>query len=307
MSVIKLNTQQMATFAARGFIRFDGVVPEGINQQFLQDIGEASPTPDSVLGHYGNIMRSSIVPLVDPGTPLAKAYPQGSALAQLLAVPQISGAIQSLVGEESVVDHHFLHITFPPSYYTHESSPQKAQATHQDSTIDPRQAFDVQLFYFPHEVTLDMGGTRFIPGSHFRIVSEAALARYQNIRGQQHVVCPAGTVMFFHMGLWHGGGLNQSNALRYMFKIRLCPTQRQLRLWDTTQEPMVEHPRPIFWTNGLPDPNHIASILTASEPWFEADTSRLEYINRVKFWRYISGDNNFDADYWLTRIENEHH
>lgn len=306
VSAIKLNNQQMATFAARGFLRFDAVVPDDINQQFLNDIGEASPHPDSVLGHYGNIMRSSVVPLVDPGTPLANAYPKDSALARLMQVPKVAGAIASLVGGDCVVDHHFLHITFPPSYYETSTAPQVAQATHQDSTIDPRQAFDVQLFYFPHEVTADMGGTRFVPGSQFRIVSEAALARYQNIRGQQHMVCPAGTVAFFHMGLWHGGGLNQSDALRYMFKIRLCPTRRQLRLWDTSDDNTEDSPRPIFWTSGVPNRHHLHAILTKPEKWFEADTGRLEFINRVRFWRYISGDEHFDADYWVTRIENEY-
>ncbi len=300
--MIKLTTSQMAEFAARGFLRFDGIVPDAINQQFLGDIAHASPQPDSVVAHYGRIMQESVVPLVNPGTPLADAYPAGSALAELLEVPQVAGAIASLVGADCVVDHHFLHITFPPSYW---KSPQHSQATHQDSTIDPRKAFDVQLFYFPHEVTADMGGTRFVPGSQFRIVSEAAIGRYQNIRGQQHAVCPAGTVMFFHMGLWHGGGLNRSESLRYMFKIRLCPTRRQERLWDTSSAQNAES-RPIFWTSGQADPEHLYSILTRPEKWFEADTGRLEFINRVRFWRYISGDDNFDADYWVTRIENEH-
>jgi len=303
---VKLTNRQMAGFAARGFIRFDGIVPDDINQGFLGDIGAASPHPDTVFGHYRNIMRESVVPLVDPGTPLTQAYPQGSALARLMAVPEVAGAIHSLVGAECVVDHHFLHITFPPTYYDADQAEQVAQAYHQDSTIDPRQAFDVQLFYFPHEVTAEMGGTRFLPGSQFRIVSEAAIARYQNIRGQQHAVCPAGTVILFHMGLWHGGGLNRSDALRYMFKIRLCPTRRQLRLWDTADDGTENTPRPIFWTGGQPQPHHLHAMLTKPEPWFEADTGRLEYINRVKFWRYISGDENFDADYWLTRIENEY-
>jgi hypothetical protein len=302
---IKLKTAQMASFAARGFLRFDAVVPEEINRRFLQDIGDASAHPDSVSGHYGNIMQNSVVPLVTPGTPLQNAYPEGSALARLMQVAEVAGAVQSLVGADCVVDHHFLHITFPPRYHDPGRGPQVSQATHQDSTIDPRRAFDVQLFYFPHEVSLQMGGTRFLPGSHFRVVSEAALARYQNIRGQQHVVCPAGSVMFFHMGLWHGGGLNRSEHLRYMFKIRLCPTRRQLRLWDTADDGTRDAPRPIFWTNGMADENHLHAILTQPEPWFEADTGRLEYINRVKFWRYITGDENFDADYWVTRIENE--
>ncbi len=302
----RLNNTQMAQFAARGFLRLDAIVPAALNKQFLDDIGDASAQPDSIMGHYGNIMRSSVVPLVDPGTPLNQAYPQGSALANITAVPEIAGAIDSLVGLDCVVDHHFLHITFPPSYTPADKPPLKAQHTHQDSTIDPRQAFDVQMFYFPHDVTLEMGGTRFIPGTQFRVVSEAAIARYQNIAGQQHTVCPAGTVMFFHMGLWHGGGLNRSEQLRYMFKIRLCPTKRQLHLWDTDAAGAANENRPIFWTGGIQDPSTLAAILCQPEPWFEADTGRLEFINRIKFWRYISGDNNFDADYWVTRIENEY-
>jgi hypothetical protein len=296
----------MAEFASRGVIALEAIVPDAINQQFLSDIGEASPKPDTPKYHYGQIMRSSVVPLVKPGTPLERAYPSGSALKKLVAVPEVAGAIQSLVGLDCVVDHHFLHISFPPDYYDESVEPQASQHTHQDSTIDPRQAFDVQLFYFPHDVTLEMGGTRYVPGTQFRLVSEAAVARYQNILGQQHVVCPAGTVLFFHMGLWHGGGLNRSDRLRYMFKIRLCPTRRQLRLWQDDEASEVTEPRPIFWTDGRPDVTHLHHILTQREPWFEADTGRLEFINRVKFWRYITGDEHFDADYWVTRIENDY-
>jgi len=302
---VKLNNQQMASFAARGFVRFDAIVDDHINRQFLADVAPTPSTPKSIAGHYGQIMSESDIPLVNPGTPLRAAYPRGSALAQLLKVPQVAGAIDSLVGSDCVVDHHFLHITFPESYYPPEKRPLTSQPTHQDSTIDVRQAFDVQLFYFPHAVTLAMGGTRFIPGSHLRTVSEAAIARYQNIRGQQQVVCPAGTVLFFHMGLWHGGGLNSAEELRYMFKLRLCPMRRQTRLWDTTEDGTSDAARPIFWTDPTQSEAHLYSILTRPEPWFEADTSRLEYINRIKLWRYLSGDDNFDADYWLTRIENE--
>jgi len=303
---LKLTTAEIAHFAARGFVRLDAVVDDDINRQFLADIGDASPQPQGVSSHYRDIMQASVIPLIEPGTPLARAYADGSALERLVNAPAVAGAIQSLVGADCVVDHHFLHITFPSAYHDRATGSRKSQHTHQDSTVDPRQAFDVQLFYFPHEVTAEMGGTRFVPGSHFRVVSEAALARYQNIRGQQHVVCPAGTVIFFHMGLWHGGGLNRSDELRYMFKIRLCPTARQLGLWDVDSTQPPTSPRPIFWTDGTANPDHLHAILTRPERWFEADTGRLEYINRIKFWRYITGDDHFDADYWLTRIENEY-
>jgi len=119
------------------------------------------------------------------------------------------------------------------------------------------------------------------------------------------VVCPAGSVLLVHHGLWHGGGLNLSDRLRYMFKIRLCPSRRQRRLWDTSDLPSAPRPqRPIFWT-GANDGDEVAAILTRPEPWFEADTGRLEYLNRIRLWRYLLDDDAFDADYWLTRVENE--
>ena len=37
----------------------------------------------------------------------------------------------------------------------------------------------------------------------------------------------------------------------------------------------------------------------------ENDSGRIEYINRIRFWRFLLGDESFDADYWVTRIENE--
>ena len=40
------------------------------------------------------------------------------------------------------------------------------------------------------------------------------------------------------------------------------------------------------------------------EPWFEQDTGRLEYVNRIKLWRHLSGDPHFDADWWMSRLEN---
>jgi hypothetical protein len=40
------------------------------------------------------------------------------------------------------------------------------------------------------------------------------------------------------------------------------------------------------------------------EPWFENDTGRLEFLGRIKLWRYLTGDATYDADYWLTRVEN---
>ena len=290
----RLNTRQMASFAARGFLRFDGRVPDPVNAQFMDEAGGPGPAD------YRALMANNRIPEVPAGTPMMDAYAGDTALGRLVRLPWVRGAIESLVGRGSLVDHHFLHVLWP------SGEGGRTQHIHQDSTIDPRLTFDIQLMYFPHEVTPDMGGTRYVPGTHLRVVSEAAVARYQNIVGQEHVVCPAGTLIFAHHGLWHGGGRNRSDRVRFMFKLRLNPTVRQQRLWDTsdlTDADLVQ--RPIFHVKRGRDPDHIHSILTRGEPWFENDTGRIEYINRIRIWRFLLGDDSFDADYWVTRVENE--
>ena len=213
--------------------------------------------------------------------------------------------MKSLLGEAPIFDHHFLHVTFPPRYHEAGGSENVSQHTHQDSTIDPRQAFDVQVMYYPHAVTREMGGTRFVPGTHLRKVSEVALGRYQNIRGQQHMVCEPGTLLFLHHGIWHGGGVNLSDRTRYMFKIRMRASGRQTRQWDVSDLVPSGTPRPIFYRKSLPEPGSVETILTTPEPWFEQDTGRLEYVNRVKLWRYLTEDPTYDADYWMTRLEGQ--
>jgi hypothetical protein len=300
-----LGALDMARFAARGFLRMDAVVPDEINAQFLAEVGEiAEPQPGRKLrAAYGELLANAGVPEVGAGIPLSRAYPQGSALARLLELPVVAGAIRSLVGEDPTFDHHFLHVTFPPAYHQAGGGENVSQHTHQDSTIDPRQAFDVQIMYYPHAVTPDMGGTRFIPGTHLRKVSEAALGRYQNIRGQQHMVCEAGTLLFLHSGIWHGGGVNLSDRTRTMFKIRMNPSRSQVRMFDLSTLERPSGQRPIFYLKG-PQPRSVEQILMTPEPWFEDDTGRLEMLNRLKLWRYLTGDPTYDADYWLTRLEN---
>jgi hypothetical protein len=300
-----LSDQQMASFVARGFLRFDAAVPGDINAQFMAEAGEApGAEPGRKLrATYGSLLAENAIPEIAPGTRLFQAYPQESAVGRLLDLPLVRGAIRSLVGEDPVFDHHFLHVTFPARYHEAGGGENVSQHTHQDSTIDPRLAFDVQVMYYPHAVTREMGGTRFVPGTHLRKVSEVALGRYQNIRGQQHMVCEAGTLLFLHHGIWHGGGVNLSNRTRAMFKIRLHANGSQQRQWDVGQHPMSESQRPIFYVKRQRPADTVANILMTPEPWFEQDTGRLEFVNRIKLWRYLTADPTWDADYWLTRLE----
>lgn len=273
-----LSSKQMATFVAKGYLRFDELIPQEINDAVMAEIDKGG------------------IKAAPAGTPLSECYPAPSAIGQMLRLPEVQGIIQSLVGPDPLFDHHAIHVRQP-----NEDS---AQALHGDSIIDTRMHFDIQLMYFPHDVPLEMGGTLIVPGSHFRRINEADIARYQNFIGQVPMVCKAGSLLALHHGIWHCGRQNKTDRVRYMYKIRLNPRVRQLRLWNTDDLP-ADHGKhkPIFTreTNAIED---VQTILGRQEPWFEDAGGRLEIVNRVKLWRFLTGDDNFDVHYWLTRLEN---
>src|SRR5919199_5541073 len=127
-----LSSVEMARFVAHGSLTLPAVVPDELNAQAIDALSVG-------------------IPAVPYGTPLSQAYPPDSLPSRLLAVPQVSGELRNLVGPEPARDHHAVHIREP-----HEGT---AQALHGDAIIDVRtDAFDVQLMYYPHDVTLDMGG-----------------------------------------------------------------------------------------------------------------------------------------------------
>ena len=287
-----LTTSQVAEFAAKGCLRFDGLIGSDLNQEFLDLFAEDIGSDDRYVNR--------VIPNCKPGTYVSQAFPQDHPLSKILAQPVVAGTLKSLMGTNPIFDHHHVHMTFP--------NRSRVQTNHQDSTIDLRSKnFDIQMIYFPHEVNNKMGGTRYIPGTHLRTVHESQIARYQNIRGQIRVTCPAGTIIFFHHGIWHGGGKNTSDVPRIMYKLRLQPSGSQSLQWDTsdlTEERIKSWQRPIFHAFGKREEDDVPSKLMSDEPWFD-NTSRLEYMNRIRFWRTLLNDAEIDIDYWLTRVENE--
>ena len=129
----KLSTPQMAKFVARGCLMFEGITPPELNEQYL----------DEATGPN--------VPEVPAGTPLVDAYSAGSALHGLVNTPAVRGILDSLVGPNPLVDHHFVHLTLGreqrESFGIKEAFP--SQHWHQDSTIDTRAGFDVQIDLTP--------------------------------------------------------------------------------------------------------------------------------------------------------------
>ncbi len=266
-----LDSKQMARFVAKGMLRFDELIPDELNRAAHEE------------------MESTKIERPPAGCPLSECFPSPSAIGDVVRFPEVQGIIESLVGPDPIYDHHAAHIRTPKQ--------DSAQHIHGDAIIDTRIHFDIQLMYFPHDVPSEMGGTLVVPGSHFRRINEADIARYQNIRGQIPMVAKAGTVIALHHGIWHCGRRNTTEQTRYMFKLRLNPRVRQLRLWDTGD---IDQPGEA----GEEANEEVKKILNEQEPWFELADGRLEIVNRIKLWRFLIGDEKFDVSYWLTRLEN---
>ena len=69
---------------------------------------------------------------------------------------------------------------------------------------------------------------------------------------------------------------------------RLNPRVRQLRLWNTDDI----------------DDTEVRNQLSADHGWYGNEV-RLEQVNRIKLWRFLTGDDKFDLGYWMGRLENQ--
>jgi hypothetical protein len=268
-----LDSKQVASFVARGFLRFDEIVPRELCEEALAEIA-AGARPSHYQAKRGEPATRW------PGQPLGDVWPDSVGLAAIVRSPAIAGIIQSLIGSRAIYDHHYAHAIEPNQRWS--------QPWHADAIVDPRTAFDIQLFFFFQDTPRAMGGTMILPGSHLRRVNESDVARYQNFVGQTATVCNAGTLLVCHHGIWHCGQPNITPTRRVMLKLRLNPSVPQRLLWNTVD---------------LADPA-IPGILGSPEPW-HGNEARLEVVNRIKLWRHLTGDARFDVDYWLTRLENQ--
>ena len=271
-ATVLLSTDQMAGFVARGFLKLEAVVPESINAQAMEELPQLFR---SWLNEFNATLANrpttdNEAPLPRSGTRLADAYAADSALGRMVRVPEIAGAIASLVGHDPVVDHHFVHLK--------QAGDLQAQGLHCDAIIETGAPFDIQLFWFPHDVAPKAGGTRFVPGSHLRQVATEDVARYQHMAGEEYFNGPGGTVVIFHQGLWHAGAPNHSDTLRVMGKLRLNPTQPQVRLWDTSDLDARNGADDHVFAHS--DAGTVASILRSKEAWYGTADHRHEIVKR---------------------------
>ncbi len=289
----RLTTDEMARFVADGYLRFEALVPDEINDAVIDELRALEgPKLMQVLGRTPD---AETIQRPDSLTPLSQCYPSPSVLGEYLRLPQIQGIIESLVGQDPRYDHDFVHHLPAGSGYK--------QNLHVDAVVDSSDpTFDIQLFYFPHAVAKGEGGTRFVPGSHLRRARAEGVSRYQHMLGEQQYHGPAGTVLVFHHGLWHAGQPNPGTQDRWMYKIRLNPVESQVRRFNLDDFEAL-HNEPSDHVFATTRPDTVAERLRKMHPWQQGHEARYELMQRTLLWRYLSGDPRFDVDYYFTRLE----
>ena len=284
-----LGVGEMTSFVRDGFLKLEGLLPKDLCDAF-----RSAYVQDCTEDRCGR----GLLPVVSWGTPLAGAFDGSDVLSRVFALPGLSGAIHSLLGPGSRVDHHVMHIRGPDQG--------ASQHLHCDAMIDARDsAFDIQVMIYPQDVTREMGGTLVIPGSHTRRTGETSIARYQNLAGQVRLTGPAGTVLILHHNLWHAGRRNASNSVRAMYKMRLNPAGSQTGHWDMSgyDAARARAPKPLH--SPATDRQDVQGQLSCFHPWADIRSAHLDVIQRTRLWRLLSGDEEFSVHHFLSRLENE--
>jgi ectoine hydroxylase-related dioxygenase (phytanoyl-CoA dioxygenase family) len=99
---------------------------------------------------------------------------------------------------------------------------QGAQPLHADDQLipvaKPHQPFTLNCVWAISDFTEENGATRLIPGSHKAGDMPEYDLEMDSVAGEM----PAGSVIFWHGSLWHGGGTNRTSERRYAIANYYC-------------------------------------------------------------------------------------
>lgn len=208
-----LNDEQMQNFIKNGYITVHPDLPN----------------------LHTEIYRETAAIFEKEGDPRNHILQKVPALYQVFAHPTVRGVLTSLLGPNYMMHpHRHAHIKQPG---------QKGGAWHQDgrskhfTTKDHGWLFEwrrhhrfraVWAWYYPQEVTEDMGPTAVIPGVQYYDLE--SMRHYNSAYTDPELgalLCgQAGTITIGHYHQWHSSwGTNHSNKNRYMIKFLLTRTE----------------------------------------------------------------------------------
>ncbi|SFL44322.1 HEAT repeat [Paenibacillus sp. 1_12] len=189
----------------------------------------------------------------EEGNPGNNILPRIPDLAKVFDHPVIRGALSSVLGED-----YMMH----PHRHGHFNRSAEAGGWHKDSywghyKMRNHHPWWAMIFYYPQEVTLDMGPTGIMPGTQ---CYQTRTFVENETQEERKATGSAGTFALVHYDIWHRANANIAGKDRYMLKFqfmrRLAPTKAS---WDHNEEaeawvnpssytaPIYEHE--VVWRN----------------------------------------------------------
>ncbi len=202
---LPLTDEQMRDFIINGYIKVKTDFPSSFHANIRQQL-------DAMFEETGNL-----------GNNLLPTIPE---IQEVFDHPVVHGATQGVLGSDYVMH--------PHRYCHFNQQGSEGQNFHKDSYAGDEQIRRhrcrwTMAFYYPQDVTEDMGPTAVLPGSQYYETGESAHEQ------PEVALCgEAGTVTIVHYDLWHRAMPNRSDKKRYMLKflfIRL--DEPQAPLWQS--------------------------------------------------------------------------
>ena len=196
----------------------------------------------------------------NPGNNILPRIPQ---ISKVFSDDSVRGALTSILGSDYTMHpHRYCHLNRPGS---------KGQNWHKDDYIFDQNVRHhrfrwVMAFYYPQEVTADMGPTGILPGRHF-FNSISSSEPDQSIEEEYKLCGPAGTVAIVNFDVWHRATANTSNKNRLMLKFQfLRMSEPQVPSWNNKVEDLaIEQERNSgvkdiwYWLRGKKVPKSVCS------------------------------------------------
>ena len=159
---------------------------------------------------HRQILRQIETLYTTEGNPGNHILPRVPDLYQILRDPAVDGALRSLLGPDYLIH---------PHRHCHDNlSGSTGQHMHQDSyendeNVRHHRTRWAMAFYYPQDVSREMGPTAVLPASqHYHSAAQA------HQRAELPLCGAAGTVTIVHYDLWHRAMANASDRCRYMVK-----------------------------------------------------------------------------------------
>ena len=207
-STLQLTDEEMRDFIINGYVKVKTDFPPSFHKNICQQL-------DTMFEETGNL-----------GNNLLPVIPE---IQEVFDHPIVHGAMQAVLGKNYVMH--------PHRYCHFNQQGSEGQNFHKDSYAGDEQIRRhrcrwTMAFYYPQDVTEDMGPTAVLPGSQYYETGESA-----HQQPELALTGEAGTVTIVHYDLWHRAMPNRSDKKRYMLKflfIRL--DEPRTPLWENSTD-----------------------------------------------------------------------